>query len=235
MDDQIKKLVDEGKEYCRLKRAYEMARFPEAGTPAYVVSIAWLDKYKQFIFYNELSANLTIRPRDDHIAESHPGPITNADVLEASPKFLKGTGTVPGFETNITDTYLANNARERQHFEFVNEEMWNFLKARYEVDHEIKRLYVNKGTYDVQVSIDARLKLIPIVFVRADDLYAGKLTAENFEIAYVQISARKSFSEFKKRLVDVAIANQLGGADCKKEQLRVWLTSNKEELLQAFA
>ena len=138
-------------------------------------------------------------------------------MLEQSDKFLKGTGTVAGFETSVADTYLSNNARERMHFEFVNEAIWNFLSERYGCDHEIKRFYVNKGQFYSSVSIDARLKLIPIYLVRADDLYEGKHNKQTFKLSFVQISARKSFSEMKKRITDIVIANGLADENAKRE------------------
>ena len=42
--------------------------------------------------------------------------------------------------------------------------------------------------------------------VRSEDLYAGRITEENFKISYVQISSKKSFSDLKKRMADVISA-----------------------------
>ena len=57
MEDEIKTLIEEGKEFVQLKRAYESARFPDSGTPAYIISNEWLNKYKKFVFYEDLKYN----------------------------------------------------------------------------------------------------------------------------------------------------------------------------------
>ena len=53
----IESIIKEGKEFVRLKRAYDNARFPDAGTPAYIISIDWLAKYKAYCFYEEIKYN----------------------------------------------------------------------------------------------------------------------------------------------------------------------------------
>ena len=57
MSEQIDNIIKEGKEFLRLKRAYDNARFPDAGTPAYIISTEWLDKYKVYCFFDELKFN----------------------------------------------------------------------------------------------------------------------------------------------------------------------------------
>lgn len=81
MQEEIKEVIEEGKEYIRLKRAYENARFPDSGTPAYIVSVEWLNKYKEFVFYNDLKYNNGPNPDEDHIVKKHPGKIINAGLL----------------------------------------------------------------------------------------------------------------------------------------------------------
>ena len=51
---------------------------------------------------------------------NHPGRIENAGLLHDEDKYLKGTGKLPGFESDVVDTYLHKDVRERQHFAFVN-------------------------------------------------------------------------------------------------------------------
>ena len=60
----------------------------------------------------------------------HPGAIVNASLLQLEEKYLKGTNTVAGFEANAIDTYLHKNAREKQQFEFVSEEIWEFVNSQ---------------------------------------------------------------------------------------------------------
>ena len=169
----IENIIKEGKEFLRLKRAYDNARFPDAGTPAYIISIDWLAKYKAYCFYEEIKFNQSPSPDEDHAASKHPGPIINAELLHSDAKFLKGTGTLNGFETEVMDTYLHSAVRERINFEFVNEEIFLFLKEKYGCDQPIKRYYAARGTYTSLCEVDARFKSIPVFFARADDLYRG--------------------------------------------------------------
>ena len=39
--------------------------------------------------------------------------IINADLLQTEDKFLKGTGTIAEFETEVFDRYLSKDVRER--------------------------------------------------------------------------------------------------------------------------
>ena len=69
--------------------------------------------------------------------------IINEALLHHEEKFLKGTGTIAEFETEVFDKYLSKDVRERMQFEFINEEMWTFLKSKYGCDHVIKRYYIS--------------------------------------------------------------------------------------------
>ena len=125
------------------------------------------------------------------------------------------------------------------HFEFINEEMWQFLKTRYGCDYVIKRYYMQKGYLS---EIDSRMQLIPTFIVRSEDLYAGRMTEENFKICYVQISSKKSFSDLKKRMADVISAQlqQEGGQEgptppaVNAQAIRLWLAEDKIKLLASF-
>ena len=57
------------------------------------------------------------------------------------PKYVKGTGKVKDFPIEVYDTYLKKEVRERFDYEFITEELWKYLKDRYDTDHEIKRFY----------------------------------------------------------------------------------------------
>lgn len=136
-------MVKEGKEFLQLKKAYDNARYPNAGTPAYIISSEWLDKYKKYCFYGDLKHNLQPRVEEGHFTTHKPGMIINHDLLHHEEKYLKGTGTINDFETEVFDKYLSKERREKMHFEFINEEMWQFLKAKYGCDHVIKRYYIS--------------------------------------------------------------------------------------------
>lgn len=57
----------------RLKKAYDSARYPDAGTPAYIISTDWLNKYKEYCFYNDLKYNNEPSPEENHFKDKHPG------------------------------------------------------------------------------------------------------------------------------------------------------------------
>ena len=57
MQAKIDSTVKECREWIRMKHTYDNARFPSAGTAAYLISLEWLQKYKEFIFYNQVKMN----------------------------------------------------------------------------------------------------------------------------------------------------------------------------------
>ena len=235
--EEIEKLAKEGKEFVRLLKAYENERFPDAGTAAYIIQKSWLSKYKKYVFYDALKYNGTPDPSEDHLTAKHPGAITNASLLQTEAKYLKGTGTVKGFETEVIDTYLHKDVREKQDFEFVNEEIWQLLNGRYGCDQVIKRFYASRGNSVFSSSlteIDSRFKWIPVFIMRADDLINGRTQADSFSICYAQISGKKSFNDLKKRLTDVVTAQiQADNADAtalKTDAIRLWLADDKHKL-----
>lgn len=161
-----------------MMKSYESDRYPDAGTPSYIISKAWLSKYKKFVFYDALKYNSTPEPSDDHMTAKHPGPITNAPLLQSEPRYLKGTGKIAGFESEVIDTYLHKEVREKQDFEFISEEIWQTLNNGYGSDHTIKRFYASRGNSVFSSSlteIDARFKWIPVFIVRADALQNGRV------------------------------------------------------------
>ena len=55
--EKVEALKKEGKEFVRLKKVYESARYPDAGTPAFIINKDWLTKYKKYCFYEDLKYN----------------------------------------------------------------------------------------------------------------------------------------------------------------------------------
>ena len=169
----------------------------------------------------------------------HPGPITNAGLLQQEDMFLKGTGTIAGFEKDVMDTYLHKDTREKMHFEFFNKEIWDFLNSRYGCDQAIKRYYVNKGTYSTFCEIDSRLTKVPTFIVYADQLFSGSITRESFKPSYVQLSSKKNFTDLKKRLADVATAllkKQNAEAEpITPAMIRLWISESSEKLIKSFS
>ena len=137
----------------------------------------------------------------------HPGQIINQELLHQESKFLKGTGTVTDMSSEVMDTYLHKDKREKMDFEFVNEEIWNFLNGKYGSDTAIKRFYASKGTIYSICEIDCRYKQVPVCVIRSEDLYNGRINDQSLQANYVQIPAKKNFNELKKRLADVVTAD----------------------------
>ena len=142
MEVDLESLMKEGTQFHQLRKAYQRTGNPPAGSPAFIINKTWVDKYKKYIFYSEISKNLTPNMEIDHCKEHHPGPINNNELLELDGKFLKGTGTIKGFEKEVVDTYLQRDVRENFEFEFCSQEIWDFLHSRYPADTAIKRYYI---------------------------------------------------------------------------------------------
>ena len=170
-------LLEEGKEFVKIKRSYDSERFPSAGTAGYLISTQWLRMYREYIFYDDLRYNM--KPKDvssNHLTKKHPGEIKNVPLLHSEAKYLKGTGEINDFEADVVDKYIHKDTRERSHFEIINEEIWKFLSDRYGTDTTIKRYYINKGSgYFQNSELDCRLELIPVFIVTAEDLYGGRV------------------------------------------------------------
>ena len=119
---------------------------------------------------------------DDHVTSQHPGKIVNTNLLHQEPEFLKGTGEIADFETEVMDTYLHKDCMEPKDFEIINEQIWKFLSSRYGFDTTIKRYYISKNSgFWSTNELECRLALIPVVIMRATDLYANK-AAEKFVV-----------------------------------------------------
>ena len=58
MQAQVENLMKEGKEFLQIKKAYDNARYPNAGTPAYIISSEWMTNYKKYCFYDDLKHSM---------------------------------------------------------------------------------------------------------------------------------------------------------------------------------
>jgi len=81
MQAKIDSAVEECREWIRMQHAYDNARFPSAGTAAHIISLEWLQKYKEYIFYNQVKMNTVPEPEADHFESKHPGQIQNKALL----------------------------------------------------------------------------------------------------------------------------------------------------------
>lgn len=106
-----------------------------------MINKLWIDRYKKYVFYEELNKDMRPQMSVDHCAKNHPGTIDNKKILEDDRKFLIGTGTSKMFEADVYDTYIQENIREKVDLEYCTEEMWQFVSSRYGSDTNIKRFY----------------------------------------------------------------------------------------------
>ena len=105
----LDELHSEYKQYKLLRKKEEMDTMCDAGTSAYLISSAWLQKYEKFIMYEQFEQNSGFAPTDDHFETKHPGVIKNKDELcevDRDGANLYGTGTIKGLEREYIDQYL---------------------------------------------------------------------------------------------------------------------------------
>jgi hypothetical protein len=57
MERDLEDIVNEAREFMRLKKQHKVNKYPAAGVPAYLVSTKWLEKYKKYILYKEIKNN----------------------------------------------------------------------------------------------------------------------------------------------------------------------------------
>lgn len=202
MERDLEDLIKEGKEYINLASRHKSERFPDQGTPGYLISTQWLDKYKTYIFYRDIKSDTKPVLESDHCEKTHPGVISNEkDLLETGDRYLKGTGKAKEFESEVLDTYLQSNSREGYDFEIYNQELWDFLSSRYTADTTIKRYY-QKASYGYLTECEVRFVVLPVIILNADDMLNGKLPSLTGE-SYIQMSKKSNFSTLKKRIVDI--------------------------------
>jgi hypothetical protein len=134
----IEELYEEYKQFSLLKKKDEMMTNPEAGTPAYLISSDWLNRYMKFILYYQFKDdvaehNLKI-DLETHFTQKHPGLINNDQELceeDRNCENLYGTGQFKGMEQDYIDTYVDYNKQTSKDFYILNEEIWQFVFFKY--------------------------------------------------------------------------------------------------------
>ena len=81
MEAKIEELQKEGQEFVRLKKASDNERWPDSGTPSFIISRKWLDAYKEYIFFDACTYNQQPDAKPDHVETKHPGKIANQNIL----------------------------------------------------------------------------------------------------------------------------------------------------------
>ena len=130
--------------------------------------------------------------------------------------YLKGTGKLKDFPAEMFDTFLHKDKQEKYDYEFITEDLWKWLKDKYECDNVVKRQYVKQNTkymYSTMTQVEARFKIVPIMIIKGEDLLQGKVSKVSY--SFIQMSANHTYSHLKKRLVDVIEAQ--GISDVKQE------------------
>jgi hypothetical protein len=165
-----------------MRDEFKRSRNPDVGSPAYLISKAWVENYKMYVHYDALRTKREPTQATDHCKVTHPGKILNADFLELDEKtFLHGTNFLKSFEANWVDRYVKENASEGMQYEVVPEAMWSWLRDKYECDYEIKRFY-HKGSSSFYTSLDIDLVKVPVFLLHTGDLREGKVTTDPFSV-----------------------------------------------------
>jgi hypothetical protein len=144
---------------------------PDPGSATFIIDKLWLEKYKKYCFYSDLKHGGSARSSENHLEEYFPGQISNENILHTEDKYLKGTGKLKGFESEVMDTFLHKDKREKMHFEFISEPLWLFLKDKYGCDQEVKRFYTKGSGYYSLTQVEGRFKLIPVFIISSEELY----------------------------------------------------------------
>lgn len=168
-EEEFEKLVKEGHEFFKLRRKFKSEPNPEVGKPGYLISVAWIQRYKKYVFYDRISRSQV--PSLSDVLHPHPGQITNSDFLETdSNTYLHGTNTEKGWESEYIDRYVKKTCLENQDYEIISEETWEFLSKQYGFDLEVKRYYIKKESWSYQTTLEITFKLVPVVLVFTDQL-----------------------------------------------------------------
>ena len=109
MEINFEALSEEGQNYLKLQQEMSRSDNPEAGTPGFVISINWMNKYENFIQYDRIQYNMKPQWTEEHFKKNEfPGQIKNYDILDHDIN-LKVTGSVKEFESTIFDRMLKEN------------------------------------------------------------------------------------------------------------------------------
>lgn len=68
------KLLEEGQEFLRLRKEFKASSNPGAGSVGYLISLEWINKYKKYVYYDQLRRNVTPeKPASENDVVPHPG------------------------------------------------------------------------------------------------------------------------------------------------------------------
>ena len=160
-----------------MRKKDEMSSNQEVGTPAYLVSSAWLKRYHQFILYDQFDEQRPehlIKISANHFRDMHPGQMTTSnDLCEIDKDRLNLYGT-----GEYIDQYFDSNKNSQIDLAIFNEELFQFLFQRYG-GQMIKRYWTRKGSGYTQVEI--RLQNIRTQFLNSQLLIDGTFDKSMFK------------------------------------------------------
>ena len=104
--------------------SFEQEFLNENKNTCYVLSKKWLNNWKKYVSYDELTTN--IEPNIKSFGQVHPGKI-NIDIVEESPEDLKYTDL--DYYGNV---YMRSKIQAEVDYILITEETWNFLKDKYD-------------------------------------------------------------------------------------------------------
>ena len=44
-------------QFAKMRRAWKMSSFPDAGTAVFLVNVKWSDRYKEYLFFRDVQMN----------------------------------------------------------------------------------------------------------------------------------------------------------------------------------
>lgn len=89
----------------------------------------------------------------------------------------------------------------------------------------MRRFYF-EGQWSYQTKLEVTYKLVPVIFVFADQLAKTPVTEEMSKTRYVQVRKSHTVSDLKKRLSDCIQQFTKSENALKAENLRLWASSN---------
>jgi hypothetical protein len=132
---------------------------------------------------------------------SHPGMITNEDIIE------EATNLLYDFYTPYKNYNLIENLREDEHYIIVNSKVWNFLEVRYG-GIAMKRYGVKRSDNQEECLIEANLLKIPVHY------FPGQKDEGDDHVYTVYESRYATLKDFRERLARLK--------DKGIEKIRLW-------------
>ena len=123
----IESLQKEAREAKTLFDQFDVEFNNPENTSFYVISQQWLNKWKQYVSYDNVTQDL--EPNVQYFGQSHPGKI-NEDLIDDNPKFIP-LSTYPE-DKSFTNVLLRDGLQEGRDYKLITEAAWNYLYNDYQ-------------------------------------------------------------------------------------------------------